>query len=88
MSKKLAELTVRLAIDAKFLREWNKGINERERNEVRIAIMNDYGLSEKEQKAVLEHDNEYINKALNQGVPMKLGSWTNSVNSVVRVNTL
>lgn len=88
MTMKLAAFTVRLATDAKFLREWNIGLSEKEREQNRMDIMSKAGLTPEEQQAVLKHDNEYINKVLNQGVPLSLGSWTNSVNSIVRINTL
>lgn len=88
MSKALADMTVRLALDAEFLAEWNKGASAKERDDNRSTIMKKLGLSEQDIKAVMNHDNDHINAALSKGVKMRVESWTNSSNSIVRINSL
>ena len=88
MSKALADMTVRLALDAKFLAEWNKGATAKERDDNRTAIMKKLGLTDRDVKAVLNHDNEHINAALGEGVKMRVVSWVNSSNSIVKINAI
>ncbi|QGX41561.1 hypothetical protein [Permianibacter aggregans] len=88
MSKALADMTVRLALDAKFLAEWNKGATAKERDDNRTAIMKKLGLTERDIKAVLNHDNDHINAALSKGVKMRVESWINSTNSIIKINAI
>lgn len=90
MANNIAKLTLKLATDDKFLKEWNKGKDLKEWNANRTAIMTQMGLSATEQDIILDHDNhvDEINKALAQGVSMKLDSWLNTQNSNIRVTTL
>lgn len=88
MSKALADMTVRLALDAEFLAEWNKGSSAKDRDDNRTTIMKKLGLNDRDIKAVLNHDNDHINSALSNGVKMRVVSWVNSSNSIVKINAI